>query len=496
MKRFFSIFIVFVAILTFAGLSITSVVGCGGGGSSPTPTPTPQQTVFPNDQSLAQTPPVKLGTSGGNANDLGTKVCCIGTLGSLWTKTGVTNPVILSNNHVLDRSGQGAAGEAINQPLQVACTATGAPAPLTVAHLTQGAKLKPIANEPTGPCSTDTSKAALCGHAPDNVDAAIAEIVAGQVDGSGAILDLGAAGTTSIAAAQPSATIGTPGLGEAVGKSGRTTGLTCSTIQSLNTTVLINYDATCGDTTPSFTAYFNNQMVIAGGAFSSGGDSGSLIVDTGTARPVGLLYGGDNTSTVANPIQDVITAFGGPAAFTIVGGGDHAVSCAKQATASATQVGTAQSALVPAERQRVATVQKARAQSLMRDFGFASIEVGPSMDNPGEGALVLHVSGKSVPAVPAVIDGVRTRLVFDDPNFAAPAISARQISQAAAVKEAHLSEFLGKGIQGVGVGISSDNPAETAIAIYVIQGQAHPAIPTVIDGIRTKIIEGTPFKAY
>src|SRR3981081_881427 len=88
--------------------------GCGGGSSAPAPTPTPTPSqVFPNDQSLAQSAPVKLGTSGGNANDLGTKVCCIGTLGSLWTKTGVTRPVILSNNHVLDRSGNGAAGEAI-----------------------------------------------------------------------------------------------------------------------------------------------------------------------------------------------------------------------------------------------------------------------------------------------------------------------------------------------------------------------------------------------
>src|SRR5215475_11908069 len=163
MKKFSGILVVFAAILMFAGLSLTSVVGCGGGGSTPTPTPTPAQ-VFPNDQSLAQSPPVKLGTSGGNSQDLGTKVCCIGTLGSLWTKTGVTNPVILSNNHVLNRSGQGAAGEAINQPVQLACTAPTAPAPLTVAHLTQGTALKPVANEPTGPCATDSSKAALCGH--------------------------------------------------------------------------------------------------------------------------------------------------------------------------------------------------------------------------------------------------------------------------------------------------------------------------------------------
>jgi hypothetical protein len=237
-------------------------------------------------------------------------------------------------------------------------------------------------------------------------------------------------------------------------------------------------------------------MVIAGGSFSAGGDSGSLIVDTGTARPVGLLYGGDTANTVANPIGDVITAFGGPAAFSIVGGGDHGVSCAHQATASATQVGQTQAGLVPAERQRVATVQKARSLSLMRDFGFTSVEAGVSGDNPKEGALVLHVSGKAAPAVPAVIDGVRTRLVFDDPAAQIPKISAQQISQAVAVKEAHIAQFLGKGIQGVGVAISSDNPAETAISFYVIQGQAHPAIPAVIDGIRTKVIEGSGFKAY
>ncbi|HET9839297.1 MAG TPA: hypothetical protein VFR84_13770, partial [Candidatus Angelobacter sp.] len=170
--------------------------------------------------------------------------------------------------------------------------------------------------------------------------------------------------------------------------------------------------------------------------------------------------------------------------------------CAHQATASATQVGATQAALVPAERQRVTKVQNARAQSLMRDFGFASVEVGPSADNPNEGALILHVTGKSVPAVPAVIDGVRTRLVFDNSAAQMPTMTAQQVAQATAVKEAHVYDFLGKGIQGVGVAISSDNPAEMAIAFHVIKGQAHPAIPAVIDGIRTKVFEGTQFKTY
>lgn len=494
--------------ILFVSIILIAAIGCGGGSSTPAPTPTPLGQIFPNDTASAQSAPVKLGTSGGNATDVGAKFCCIGTLGSLWTRTDIPNPVILSNNHVLDKSDKGLVGDAIIQPLQSACLGPTAPAPLTVAHLTQAAKLKPIANETSAssPCATDNTKAALCGQAPDNVDAAIAEIVPGLVDASGTILDSGAVGTSSIAPAPPSSTLGVPGLGEAVGKAGRTSGLTCSTIQSLNATILVNYDGTCGDeqanppVPPAFTAYFKNQVIIAGGTFSAGGDSGSLIVDTSTARAVGLLYGGNSNGTSANPIGDVIAKLSTPAAtLTIVGGADHSISCAHTATANSAQVGTAQSALVPEERKRVAAVQKARSQSLVRDFGLAAVEIGPSADNPAEGALVLHVSGKSTPAVPPVIDGVRTRLVFDDANVAAhlPAPAAQQVSQATAVKEAHVSEFLGKsGIQGVGVSVSNDNPTEAAISFYVVQGVAHPVIPPVIDGVRTRIFEGDRFRPY
>jgi hypothetical protein len=482
--------------ILFGAIILIGAIGCGGGSSmpAPTPTPTPSQ-IFPNNESLAQAAPVKVGTSGGNANDVGAKVCCIGTLGSLWTKTGVTRPVILSNNHVLDRSDKGVAGEAINQPLQLACAAPTAP-PLTVANLTQGVPLKPVANEP-GQCPGST--APLCGHAPSNVDAAIAEIVAGQVDLTGTILDLGPVGTTTIGDEPPSATIGTPALNEGVGKSGRTTGLTCSTIQSLNLSIEINYDATCGDTTPAFTAIFTNQVTIAGGSFSAGGDSGSLIVDTATSRPIGLLYGGNTTSTVANPIQDVINAFGGSAAFSIVGGPDHSVSCAHTATASATQVGTTQAALVPQERQRVTVVQQRRAAQLMQDSSIKSVTVGASADNPSEGALLIQVSGGTMPRIPATIDGVRTRLVFDASAEALshPSIAAQEIDHATTVKESHVTEFLGHpGIQGVGVSVSADNPTEAAISIYVVKGVAHQPIPAVIDGVRTRVFEGDRFRAY
>jgi hypothetical protein len=329
------------------------------------------------------------------------------------------------------------------------------------------------------------------------VDAAIAEIVPGQVDLSGNILDLGPAGATSIAAAPPSSILGVPTLNEPVGKSGRTTGLTCSNITSIGMTFVIEYDATCGDTTPSFASYFTGQIVVGGGAFSAAGDSGSLIVDTTTARPVALLYGGSPTDTVANPIQDVIAAFGANSPLSIVGGSDHAVSCARTATAGSTTVG-AQAAVVPQERQRVTAVLQRRAAQLGQDPSIQSVSVGASADNAGEGALLVHVSGDTIPRVPPAIDGVRTRIVFDTPPAQPlPAVGKEKVTQALAVKEAHVANLMGQpGIQGVGVSLSIDNPTETAISIYLLKGAAHNPIPPVIDGIRTRVFVSEQFKAY
>lgn len=440
--------------------------------------------VFPNDNAGAQSAPVKLGSSGGNALDVGTKVCCIGTLGSLWTRADLPNPVILSNNHVLARSGQGNNGEAIGQPGQAACFN----APLTVANLTQQAALTPAG-----------TTQGRTGAAPSNVDAAIAMIIAGQVDTAGTILDLGAAGTTNIAAAAPSATVATPALNMAVAKSGRTSGLTCSTITSINTNVQIAYETSCGSGVTAFNATYTGQVVVNGGNFSAGGDSGSLIVTKASAEPVALLYGGSTADTVANPIQDVIAAFqNGANALTIVGGADHAVSCAPEGSAG-TQVAGGLSTTSPisaTEHNRVAAVQ-GHAATLLKDAAIQGFAIGASADNPGEGALIIKASrGLSTP-VPPVIDGVRTRVVYDRASGVQPTIGQTEIDRATAAKDAHVNEFMGKpGIQGMGVSMSMDNPSETAISIYVIEGMEHPPIPATIDGVRTRIFSGSQFKAY
>jgi hypothetical protein len=443
--------------------------------------------VFPNNNAGAQSAPIKLGSSGGNVNDVGTTVCCIGTLGSLWTRADLPNPFILSNNHVLARSSLAANGEAIAQPGASACFN----APITVANLTAQAALAPAGTQQ-----------GRTGAAPSNVDAAIAQIVSGQVDPTGTILDLGAtAGTTSLPAAPPSSTVGVPVLNMHVAKSGRTSGLTCSTISSINTNTQVAYETQCGSNVNAFVATYTNQVVVAGGSFSAGGDSGSLIVDSTTARPVALLYGGSATDTVANPIADVIAAFtsGANVPAPVSGNPDHAVSCAPEGSAPGTSGAGALSTTAPIsseERQRVAAIQ-GRAAILMKDAAIQSFIIGASADNPGEGALVIKASRGLSVQVPPVIDGVRTRVVFDSASGVQPTIGQVEIDRATAAKEAHVADLLGKpGIQGVGVSISADNPAETAISIYVIQGMEHPPIPAVIDGVRTRIFSGTQFKAY
>lgn len=456
--------------------------------------------VFPNDNQGNQTAPVKLGTSGGNILDNNTAgtLCCIGTLGSLLQRG--TTLFILSNNHVLARSSQGVAGEAIDQPGQPRCP-SGSQG-LNVANLSEQAALKP--SPCTGVCT---------GNAPSNVDAAIAQIVGTTVDTTGSILDLGPAGSTSIAAAPPSNTpidAATALTGHPkVAKSGRTTGLTCSTLQSVSTdNISVAYDTSCGGTT-AFNAIFNGQIVIAGGTFSAGGDSGSLIVTADTVQPLGLLYAGSPTNTVANTILDstnsqgvatkgVLSAFNNGTAPTIVGTASPTpVSCLPTAQAASTAVG-AQSTPVSVQKQQIAAgVRNRHAAELMSsEPAIRAVKAGASSDAPGEGALVIELSAVPQGRIPAVIEGVRTKLVYAEGVAAPSTITSDEFNRGLVAKDDHRSEYMQPGFQGIGVGVSNDAPGEAAVVVYTIKGQTHAAVPAVINGVRTKVIEDEPFRAF
>ena len=95
-------------------------------------------------------------------------------------------------------------------------------------------------------------------------------------------------------------------LGMNVQKYGRTTGHTVGRVTGINATIDVNYR--------TGTARFEGQIIVSGDGFSTGGDSGSLIVSKGflaaDRRPVGLLFAGSATSTIANPIDLVLDRFG------------------------------------------------------------------------------------------------------------------------------------------------------------------------------------------
>lgn len=435
-----------------------------------------------HDTQDIQTAPVRLGTSGGNKSDTtqsGTKLfCCSGTLGSLVSRGG--NFYILSNNHVLDRSDQGTIGDPISQPGLVD-TQCGRTTNNIVANLSQAV---PLHNQ--------------------TVDAALAQIVTGEVDLSGTVLDLAAPGQP----AAPSSTLATATLGQGVAKSGEATGLTCAPITAVNVSVTVNYSTSCqGGTT--FPITFNNQIAIGSGTFSNSGDSGSLVVTSDNARPVGLLYAGNTNATIANPIQDVLSALsdstGTPA---MVGGPDHPVSCpaTNQSAVAAREKRGVVTTLPDSEVARATTVKNRRTIELMQDPTVSGVGVGQSEDNAAESAIVVFLNGQLRTPIPAQLDGVRTKVIAGSaflPQGAGtqqisvlPGISQTEIVRARTVKEQHAQELMSNSaILGVGVGASNDNPTEGALVIFVDKSSS-AAIPGEIDGVRTRVILSDPFRSY
>jgi hypothetical protein len=467
-------------------------------------------TIVPGNQSSQTGGGITLGTSGGNINDSITDTtnhtitCCGGTLGSLVALSGTQ--YILSNNHVLARSDSAAIGDPIVQPglVDTQCDKTKV---VTVANLTQFVNLE----------SEDKVASAT------NIDAAIAQVIAGHVDASGNILYLGST-TDANGVPLPGAPNGgvgiTASLNMAVAKSGRSTGLTCSTVLAVNTNTSVEYNKSCDGSGASFTVLYDNQVDVAGGQFGAEGDSGSLIVSQTTADPVALLYAGSDSDTVGNPVAPVLNFFAsGGNTVTFAGGGPHAViGCtlpnAPQSAATAVQA----AALAADVLQRAVTARDAEASALMAHPEVQAVGVGASLDDPAEPAIVFFVTkGQPRTGIPAQVAGVRTRVVegnlfalrgvisaadsdVDEQSVPAPqmaySISAAELTRANVAHAAHAKALMQQaGVQGVGITSSVDAPGEAALMIFVIRGVTRGAIPPVIDGLRTRVREGSRFRA-
>ena len=452
----------------------------------------------PNEN--AQTGAITLGTSGGNVNDKSGKFCCGGTLGSLVARNGTQ--YILSNNHVLAKSDSGIVGDAISQPGIIDATS-----PCTTAGTVTVANLSEFFNLETGP----TPK----------VDAALAQVVSGQVDPNGKVLFLGDTQTNGVPnpAAVSAGTGVPPTVGQSVAKSGRTTGLTCSTVVGIAVQAPVDYFKNCGDTIKSFTVNYTNLVSVAGGGFSAAGDSGSLIVTQGTADPVALLFGGSDMDSVGNPISEVLAAFpgAGNATPTFVGGAAHQViGCTLPTVPQSAVVAEAQ--VASAAMQAATLVRDLRAPELLANPGIHAIGLGRSYDDPGQAAILLFLRrGNAQAVLPVSLDGVRTRVIDGEAwtyrGLLSKAETAEMLQEAAEpqvgyelrageterakkVLAGHSAELLkNPSVLGVGVTSSVDSPGEAALLIYVKRGAGQNLFAAEMDGLRTRIRETGPFVA-
>ena len=315
------------------------------------------------------------GVSGGNVNDISRRFCCSGTLGSLVQDTSGTQ-FILSANHLLGLSGSATVGDDISQPGLVDnnCQVATVVADFTVAPALSS-----------------------------NVDAAIAQLRTGLMDGTGFIEDIGTI----------SSVVKAPTVGLSIAKSGRTTGFTTGSIASINTTVRVAYPKICG-ARGGKPQTFTNQVVINGTSFSAGGDSGSLIVTNDNChQPVALLFAGSSSDTIGNPIGEVLARLSASHGNTVsfVGG-----TCTAAATTAAILVKQ-----LPQEMVDHATFIKERNEDrLLRKGSVIGVGVSAADDVTDEAVIVVYVDETTgiTPNIAKTIEGLRVKVVYSDPFIA------------------------------------------------------------------------------
>lgn len=324
------------------------------------------------EHQVRQTLPMKLGASGGSALDASRAWCCGGTLGGLVLYGGV--PHIISANHVLARSGLAQPGEDVIHPglIDVVCRPANAS---VVGHFQKD-------HVPLG---------------TKNVDAGLIVATAGSVDASGFILDIGIPSSVPLA----------PSPGLAVRKSGRTTGLNQGTIQSIETTVTIRYQAGC-HSGKKFRVTYTGQIVTS--YMAAGGDSGSMLFSLDEpARPVGLLYAGSGMVTIYNSAADLVSAFSTPgASLSFVG----LPPTPGQATATAGPELNAD-ALAQARRDRVENEQ-----DLLRQPGVVGVGIGAAETDHTKPVVVVYLEAPEQmarPFIPERLGNTPVRVIFTDP---------------------------------------------------------------------------------
>jgi hypothetical protein len=234
------------------------------------------------------------------------------------------------------------------------------------------------------------------------VDAALATLTSGQINTTGQIYNIGI----------PSGT-GSASVNEHVAKQGRSSALTCGTIMSIADVPNFPYNV-CGKKFPvSFTKQLIIKSVDPSYPFTIGGDSGSLIVDAGTAQAVGLNFGGGVKGTTkltyANPIEKVMSVLSKVAgeSVTLASGAAHPIA--------GCHFGTAEVILAPEEEERAEDIKRRYEATLFQDQAIIGVGVGAEESDPSKPSIVVLVErDRYHQPIPTILDGVPVRIIPAD----------------------------------------------------------------------------------
>jgi hypothetical protein len=309
-----------------------------------------------NNRNQFVTRPIPLGLCGNNTRTACNGLLEQGTLGGLVTKNN--SYFILGASHTLAVSNAGVVGDPIVQP-------SGAPVADKVATLSSFTTLSTTSN---------------------TVDAAIAAIVANDVQLSGTIQNIGQVSTTPLTCTL-NAPVQIMGCGSC-----HIPGMIQTCVKNLLETV------DCVGNAP-----FINQVGLIMNA--QPGDSGALVVSqstTGCPRPVGLLISGLGGAATANPISAVLSTFG----VSIVG-----KTCTTLATAS-------DGSVLPQEDLQP-TQEQLQADDVARTLGPELLKIpgvwGDESTDDENGHMIIKVMVDAITpevrqAVPSTLGGFPVRI--------------------------------------------------------------------------------------
>jgi hypothetical protein len=209
--------------------------------------------------------PIQPGNSIGHASEN-----AAGTLGAIVTSGKAKRCQLLSNSHVLAKSGKAKVRDGTVYP----------------GRLDGGKVPKDVVGK-----LAKWSKWKVGGQFVNTVDAAVSTVVPARTNDINAAIRNLSLVTATIA----------PKRGMKVVKVGRTTGKTAGTIRDIHFRFVLNYPGVGK-------VGYRDQILVS--RFTKPGDSGSLVVDQKSKKAVGLHFAGANGGSVSNPIDAVLKAMG------------------------------------------------------------------------------------------------------------------------------------------------------------------------------------------